>query len=166
MGGFPNRPDLASFGPTLVDVAAVRDPTREVGAALLNLMRSQLAGMGIVLPLALLRFSAAPSPAVLARAEAWNPRGLTSAPFADPQLTRNGAGDYDVVYTSPVTDADGASAALSFTFGFGTVVTPSQTVFRHVMVTPLSGNSAGVKVRVLDAAGGSIDGHDVAILIG
>lgn len=166
MGGFPNRPDLAGFGPTLQDTTAVRDPTRHVGAALFNLMRHQLAGLGIVLPLAMLRFSAAPSPAVIMRAEAWNPRGLTSAPFDNPALTRIGTGNYEVVYTSPVTDDAGVSAVLAFSYGLGTVVTPSQSAFRHVMVTPLTGNSAGVKVMVLDAAGSGVDGHDVAILIG
>ncbi len=166
MGGFPNRPDLAAFGPTLQDTTAVRDPTRHVGASLFNLMRHQLAGLGIVLPLAMLRFSAAPSPAVIARAEAWNPRALTSSPFTDPTLTRISTGNYEVVYPSPVTDDAGASVVLAFAYGLGTVVTPSQSTFRHVMVTPLTGNSAGVKVMVQDAAGSGVDGHDVAILIG
>jgi hypothetical protein len=166
MGGFPNRPDLASFGPDVVNTGIVRDPTRELAAATFNLMRFQVAGLGVVAMRAMLRFSALDPPVQLARAEAWNPKGLTSDPFGDPEITRVGPGEYDVVYPSPVLDQGGASAALSFTHGFGVIGTPSSIVLRHVLVTPLVGNAAGVKVAIFDASGSAVDGEDVAIFIG
>jgi hypothetical protein len=167
MSGFPNRPGLLDFGPeTLVDSRAIRNPKTELGAAFFGLVKSQLAGLGVVAPRAFLSFSASPSPAVLARSEAWNPKALTSAPFANPTLTRAATGSYNVVYTSPVTDAGGAAAALSFAFGgLGWVTTASLTVRKTVQVTPLSGTPNGVKVAVFDTSGALVDGNNVAILI-
>jgi hypothetical protein len=153
MGGFPNRPALSTFGPDAVNTRAIRDPERELSAEQWNLLKFQVAGLGIVLPRAHLRFTAVASPQLLARAEAWNPRGLTSAPFANPTLTRVAQGNYDVTYTSPVTDMDGASVALSFTHGFGFPLTESSTLFRYVQVTPKTGTANAVKVCIFDAAG-------------
>lgn len=166
MGGFPNRPDLASFGPDVVNTGITRDPTRQLSASTFNLIRFQVAGLGIVSMGAMLRFSALDPPVLLARAETWNPKGLSSDPFGDPEITRVGAGEFDIVYTSPVLDQGSAAAALSFSHGFGTVTTPSSTVLRHVLVSPLVGNAAGVKVCVFDGAGSPVDGEDVAIYIG
>jgi hypothetical protein len=153
MPGFPNRPDLASFGPDAVNTRAIRDPSRELSALTWNLAKFQLAGLGIVLPRAMLRFTAVASPQILARAEAWNPRGLTSAPFTDPTLTRVGQGNYDVTYASPVTDETGADVALSFSHGHGGILTPSSTTFRLVQVMPKTGAANAVKVCIFDAAG-------------
>jgi hypothetical protein len=166
MTSFPNRPDLAALGPDAVDVYPVRDPSRALSAARFNLMKFQLAGLGVVTPLAFLSFSADTSPAVISRAEAWNPSGLTASPFNDPSLTKQATGNYDVEYTTPVTDKDGNSVALSFSWGFGVVVTPSLAVRKSVMVTPLSGTANGVKVCVFDASDALEDGNDVAIWIG
>jgi hypothetical protein len=145
MGGFPNRPDLASFGPDVVNTGITRDPTRQLSASTFNLIKYQLGGLGVVSMLAMLRFSGADPPVQLARAEAWNPKGLTSDPYGDQA---------------------GAMAVLSFAHGFGVVTTPSLNVLRHVLVTPLSGNAAGVKVCVFDGSGSLVDGEDVAIYIG
>jgi hypothetical protein len=166
MPGFPARPDLATFGPDAVNTRAVRDPSRELDAATWNLLRFQVAGLGVISPRAYLEFLATAAMTISARAEAWNPRGLTSAPFTPPTITRVGTGNYSVVYASPVTDQAGASVALSFTRGMGFVVTPSAIVLKHVLVTPLVGSSNGVKVAVFNAAGALEDGSVVGILIG
>lgn len=165
--GFPNRPDLAALGPTVVNLHPVGNPEKEATAAQWNLLRWQVAGLGLVAMRAHLIFAAAAgSQPIRWRQEAWNPRALTTTPHQDPTITRIGTGQYDVVYNSPVPDELGELVALSFRHGLGTIVTPSQTTFRHVMVSPLSGTPAGVKVMVLDAAGAAVDGHDVSILIG
>lgn len=166
MSGFPNRPDLATFGPDAVNTRAVRDPSRELDASTWNLLRFQVAGLGIITPRAYLQFLTTAEVTISARAEAWNPRGLTSAPFTAPAITRVGAGNYNVIYASPVTDQAGASVALSFTRGLGFIVTPSAVVLKHVLVTPLVGNANGVKVAVFSAAGALEDGSIVGILIG
>jgi hypothetical protein len=153
MSGFPNRPDLASFGPDFIDTRPIRDPEREVGASVLNLMKFQVAGLGVVATRAYVAFTAVNPPVLLARAEVWNPRGLTTAPFQDPTITRIATGNFEVVWNSPVTDKDGNSVAISLSHGFGTELTPSSTTLRHVKVTPLSGNAAGVKVACFDSAG-------------
>lgn len=164
--GFPNRPDLASFGSDAVNTGAVRDPSRALDAAYWNLMKYQVAGIGLVAWRAHLRFVANTGPTIIARSEAWNPRGLTSAPFADPVITRLATGRYSVVYTSPVVDERGANAALSFAYGTGFVVTASLTTLKTVVVTPLSGSSNGVHVAVFGAAGALEDGNSVGLLIG
>lgn len=167
MTGFPNRPDLASFGPDFVDTRAVRDPSRELSASVLNLMKFQVAGMGVVMARAHLRFTAVASPVLLARAEVWNPRGLSSTPFQNPEITRVAQGNFEVTYNSPVTDKDGSNVALSFSHGWGFPLTPSSTTFRYVQVTPLSGSANGVKVAIMDAAGALQDVTEgVGIFIG
>jgi hypothetical protein len=166
MSGFPNRPDLATFGPDAVNTRAVRNPSRELDAAKYNLLKFQVAGLGVLTPRAYLEFLCTAAVTISARAEVWNPRGLTSAPFTPPVITRVGTGNYSVVYASPVTDDLGASVALSFASGRGAVVTPSAIVLQSVMVSPLSGVPNGVKVALFNAAGALADGSIVAIWIG
>jgi hypothetical protein len=166
MPGFPNRPDLATFGSDAVNTRAVRDPSRELSADYWNLLKYQVAGMGLLAWRAHVRFTANTNPTLLGRAEAWNPRGLTSAPFTNPVLTKLATGRYSVVYASPVTDEAGASVALSFAYGTGFLLTPSLTVLKTVVVTPLSGSANGVHVAVYNAAGALEDGNNVGILIG
>lgn len=166
MPGFPSRPDLAAFGPDAVNTRAVRDPSRELDAASWNLLRFQVAGLGLIAPRAYLEFLATAAVTISARAEAWNPRGLISAPFTAPVITRVGTGNYNVVYASPVVDEAGASVALSFTRGFGFILTPSAIVLKHVLVTPLAGSANGVKVAIFNSAAALEDGSVVGILIG
>lgn len=170
MGGFPNRPDLAAFGPNAIDTRPVRDPSREMAAATWNLLRHQVAGMGVVSPRAFLRFTAGIGPVLLARAEVWNPRGLTSAPFTNPEISRASTGQWVVTYDTPVTDADGVEVPLNFSWGMGVVCTPGSADATFVTVTPRvdEANAMHVTVRQL-SEGGTIelvDGHQVAILIG
>ncbi len=166
MGGFPNRPDLATFGPDVVNTGIVKDPSRQLSAETFNLLKYQVAGLGLTAFRAYLAFEAVASPPLLARVEAWNPRGLTSDPFGDPTITRIGAGNYEIVYASPVTDQGGSDVALSLTHGVGMILDPSSVTFRLVMVSPLTGNAAGVKVAIFNSAAALTDGNRVGILIG
>ena len=167
MGGFPTRPDLASLGPTLVNAGRVLNPNKEATAEQYNLLRWQAAGMGIVSYRAKLVFTAnSGAQPILARGEAWNPRGLTTGAYANPTITRIGVGNYDVEYPASVPDMDGESVPLVFEYGFGTVVTPSQTATRRVLVTPLFGVPSGVKVSIRDGADAVSDGNDVVVFIG
>jgi hypothetical protein len=167
MGGFPNRPDLAALGPTLVDARPVLNPNQEATAAQFNLLRWQVAGIGLVSHRALLIFTAnSGAQPILRRAEAWNPKGLSTGAHANPTITRNSTGNYDVLYPASVPDELGEMTSLAFAFGQGVVVTPSQTTQRVVVVTPLSGSPSGVKVKVFDSNADGIDGHNVAIFIG
>jgi hypothetical protein len=167
MGGFPNRPDLAALGPDLVNARPLGNPNEEATAEQYNLIRWQLAGIGLLAYQAHLIFTAqAGSQPILHRAEAWNPRGLTTGGNANPTITRVGTGNYDVTYPTQVPDQLGDNVAVGFRHGIGSIVTPSSTTFRHVMVTPKTGVPSAVKVMLLDAAGAAVDGHDVSILIG
>ncbi|HEY4121188.1 MAG TPA: hypothetical protein VGM56_25160 [Byssovorax sp.] len=105
MSGFPARPTLDAFGPTLRNRGAVRDPSRDVGADLLNLMRWQLAGLGACAPLAFVAatFTAPDVVAVAAHANGWQ--------GAAPALTRTSAGVYVVAYELSYPDKDGGAVA-------------------------------------------------------
>lgn len=166
MGGFPNRPDLATFGPDVINTGIIKDPSRQLSAETFNLLKFQVAGLGLTGFRAMLAFLCTGPTSPLARVEAWNPRGLTSDPFGDPTITRIGTGEYDVEYPTPVLDQAGSDAALSFAYGVGMIIEPSQTVLTHVMVSPLLGNAAGVKVAIFDGTLAPIDGYRIAILIG
>jgi hypothetical protein len=79
MAGFPTRANRAAFGPTLQDYKPVTDPTREIGAATLNLSHWQLAGLGRVAARAVLRCTV--SGGVVTTAEqllAWDANGSIS----------------------------------------------------------------------------------------
>src|SRR5271170_4576706 len=108
MSGFPSRPTLDAFGPTLRNRGAVRDPTRDVGADLLNLMRWQLAGVGACSPLSFVAatFTAPDAIAIAAQANAWQ--------GAAPTLTRSSAGVYVVGYEATYPDKDGNTVATQF----------------------------------------------------
>jgi hypothetical protein len=114
VSGWPLRPDRDSFGPEVENSAPVRDSRRQWDASIANLVMHQCAGMGLVSPRTALVFSAQIGPVVLGRVEAWNPHRLTAAPLADPAITRTGAGNYLVAYTTPVPDERGVDQAVSF----------------------------------------------------
>lgn len=151
----------------MIDSGAVRDPTRQLSAKTWNLLRSQVAGLGLVGPQAFVAFRAQVDPILRAHAELWNPRALTSSPFDPPTITRIGSGEYDIVYSSPVPDRDGSDVALSFPYGgWGHDLLPSNTVLRFVQVSSLSGVANGVKVIVRGFGGAAIDDREVAVWIG
>jgi hypothetical protein len=108
VSGFPARPTLDAFGPTLRNRGAVRDPTRDVGADLLNLIRWQLAGLGVCSPLAFVAatFTAPDVIAIAAEANGWQ--------GASPAIARASAGVYVVRYEATYPDKDGTLVATHF----------------------------------------------------
>ena len=109
MSGSPTRPSRNDFGPTFVDTRVVRDPAREPGQALMNLLTHQAAGSGLMVPRAwvLASIVAGPDVALVAHAEAWNPNAVQVPPFDPPIITRNGLGLYDIDYESSYPNQDG-----------------------------------------------------------
>lgn len=165
MSGFPLRPDRASFGEVLVNAAPVRDPSRQLDAAIFNLLTWQVAGLGLLAPRALVLFTAQASPPLLARAEAWNPRGQTGGAYAPPVITRNGTGDYTLAWTSPVPDADAVDQALSFSFAHAFTINADPSVVKHAQAAPVLALPRSVRVCVFNAANALADGNDVALLV-
>jgi hypothetical protein len=108
MSGFPQRPTLDAFGPTLRNRGGVRDPSRDVGAELLNLVRWQLAGLGACAPVAFVAATFTPPAAITiaAHANAWQ--------GAAPKLTRTAAGVYVVQYELSYPDKDGGAVTTAF----------------------------------------------------
>jgi hypothetical protein len=104
MAGFPTRPSLGAFGPTLVNRSRIVDPSKDVGADLLNLLRWQTAGLGQVVPQAWLPV-AYTAPAILttiSQGNAWQ--------GPPPALERQDAGLYVVTY--PATSPDELGTAI------------------------------------------------------
>jgi hypothetical protein len=108
VSGFPARPTLDGFGPTLRNRGAVRDPTRDVGADLLNLIRWQVAGLGACAPLAFVAatFTAPDAIAIAGQANAWQ--------GAAPAIARTSAGIYVVRFEVTYPDKDGTVVATRF----------------------------------------------------
>lgn len=161
MSGFPNRPDRDSFGPEVENTSPVRNAKRQWGADIANLVMWQTAGMGLVCPRAALWFSATATPGILARAEAWNPRRLTTAPFGDPQIEVLGDGDYLITYSTPVVDEQGAAAEIGFLWAHGFTVNNDPSDLKHVQAA-VHANQA--RVCVFDAVGALQHGSDVVLL--
>lgn len=100
MAGFPTRPSLTSFGPVRRDRSPVRSPVLDVGMAFFNLVRWNLAGLGMSAPRAWLQATYASSAiTVTAQGNAWG--------GAAPTPLRTGAGVYTFTYPETVADADG-----------------------------------------------------------
>ncbi len=161
--GFPTRPDRGSFGPEMINTRAVRDPRREIDAALLNLLWHQIAGSGQVVPRVLLHFTAQPSPVIIGRVEAWNPKRLTSAPFVDPGITENATGHYFVDYTSPVEDETGTDVVVSFQWAMGFCVNAAVTTLKHVQCSTPVATPNRIEVAIFDAAGALENGNNVVV---
>jgi len=118
---FPIRPSRSSFGPDPVNTRPVRDPSRELdGEKVGRLMFHQLAGLGVVSPLAwLLSDGATTTPALLAHAEAWNPNGLLTTPYDPPVITYDGTGLFTIDFNAQYPDHTGALQTLALSFGAG-----------------------------------------------
>lgn len=54
MSGFPNKPSRTDFGPEYENEFPVRNPKREMGEDIVNLLMWQVAGAGVVAPKAVL----------------------------------------------------------------------------------------------------------------
>jgi hypothetical protein len=167
MSGLPTRPQLSDFGPiTLVDARPVRDPDKELGASSWNLMKHQVAGLGILSPRITAKLTIANPTLLLAHGEAWNPQLKTSGNFAAPTPLYISTGLASLTYLTPVPDEAGNNVGIAFSWGFGFVHLDPPTTFRHVQVTPVAASPHVLKVCVMDAAGTVQNGSDVWIFAG
>lgn len=163
MSGWPLRPDRDSFGPEVVNRSPVRDATREWDAAIANLIMHQCAGMGLVSPRTALVFTADVGPVVLARAETWNPKRQSAAPFNDPGLTRTGTGNYLVDYVTPIPDEAGIDQAVSFSWALPIIANADPTVFRHAQAA-VDAQTNRIRVCIFDGSNALVDGSTVVLL--
>ncbi len=164
MTGWPLRPDRDSFGPTFRDASPVRDPERQLSALSYNLSCWQLAGMGLLAPRAKLVFTMGVTPMILQRAEAWNPDRSTVGPYVDPSITRTGAGNYLVEYTSPVPDENGEDQELSFTDALAYIVNATATTLKHAQAAIIAATPKQVRVCAFSSAAAAED-NTVAVLL-
>lgn len=163
MSGFPLRPDRDSFGPEVENSAPVRDSRRQWDASIANLVMHQCAGMGLVSPRTALVFSAQVGPVVLGRVEAWNPKRLTASPLEDPAITRDGAGNYLVAYTTPVPDEQGIDQAVSFQWAMPIIADADPTVFRHAQAA-VDAQTNQMRVCIFDDLGALVDGSTIVLM--
>jgi hypothetical protein len=120
--GFPTRPVRDAFGPDPVNQYPVRDPNKELdGETIGRLMMHQLSGMGQTVDLADLIFVGS-TQAISYRSEAWNPKRVTIAPFANPGIVRSSAGLYVVTYEEEYPDHKGTAQPCIFRGGTVTVL--------------------------------------------
>lgn len=164
MSGWPLRPDRDSFGPTFQDTAPVRDPAKQLAAQSYNLSCWQVAGMGLLVPRAKLVLRMQVGPVILQRAESWNPARSTVGAYADPTITRTGAGNYLIEYPTPVPDENGNDVELSFTDAAAYVVNADPTALKHAQAAVISATPYQVRVTAFSSAGAAQD-NDVAVLI-
>lgn len=106
MSGFPARPGRTAFGPTFEDAEPVRNPKRNVGATLVNLMAWQLAGAGLVVPRAVVACRVNGSAiAVTEQLLAWDPK----RELADVTTNYLGVGDFRLDFASTYDDESGTA---------------------------------------------------------
>jgi len=161
--GFPTRPARGSFGPDPVNTRPVRDRSRELdGEDIGRLLFHQIAGLGLMIPLARVRMTAQASPILIERFEAWNPQLLTTGDFVDPTLIRVGAGIYTIEYPSPIADHEGTATNLSFRSALGFCDTEDDDDIR---VRARRDTASRVRFTVRDGAGTLVDGENVHVLI-
>lgn len=160
--GFPTRPPRSSFGPDPVNTKPVRDRARELDADIGKLVFHQVAGSGLVGPVAILRFLADTARTIHQRQEAWNPSQESTGAYADPTITRISTGIYTVEYPTPIPDQNGVDVATDLRFALASVVTADDDDMRarawRVSATTL-------RVTVRNGAASLVDGEDVALLI-
>lgn len=163
MSGYPTRPARADFGPTMVDTSPVRDASRQLDAARLNLLTWQTAGAGLMSPLAWIFATFNTTSVVHAHAESWNPDGLTSAPYyTPPQITRLGQGDYRIAWPQTVLDKDGVERSLSIMAG---IVGHRSGTLGHQAVLD-GGTIYRVQLRLRDSSGNTgVDNVQALVLV-
>lgn len=162
-GGSPSRPDRNSFGQVMVNRGAVRDPQRDLDASIWNLMAWQLAGIGLLAPRVMLHFTLSGTPAIIRRAESWNPSRATTGAYADPAFTVNGTGDITVAWPSAVQDDEGNSVNVAFTFAQAFVVNSDPSVKKSAQAAVVNATPYKLRVCAFNAANALEDGNDVAL---
>lgn len=113
MGGFPNRPDRTDFGPTYEDERPVTDAKREIAASIFELLFWQLGGLGKIAPKAVLVCTVNGAVTTVEQMLAFDP----NADLSTLTWTYNGAGDYDLAFSSQYPDEGGTNRNLSLVGG-------------------------------------------------
>lgn len=147
--GFPVRPLRQAFGPEPRNRTPVRNAEFEMdGETVGRLMMHQLAGTGLMVPLARLVILTASTPAItlVERYEAWNPRGLVTSPHGAPALARAAAGDFTITYAAQIPDWSEAAQPLVFQGGVASFVADDTNVYT-ARVIPTTPASSVVRVR-------------------
>ena len=135
MSGFPKRATtINAFGPELENAGPIRSPKRHLSATILNLMRFQLAGMGLVVPRAVLQVSMTgigSTPVIVTAQQflTWDSAGVV------PLVTwvRNSAGKYTWTFSAGhYPDENGNSVSLDWIGG--TALPSKVSSGNHVIV--------------------------------
>lgn len=163
MSGSPLRPSLASFGPTLREPKVITNPETQVGAGLMNLIRYQVAGAGLMMlrAWALIDSTGGVTPVILARAESWNPDGKTSAPYLAPVPGRSGVGALTLAYATSYPDENGVQQATSILVPIALAV--NRTTVRDAAAT-VSGGIISIALKEFSA--GTFSAIDGAVFVG
>lgn len=162
-GGSPSRPDRSNYGPTMVNRGAVRDPERDLDADVWNLLAWQLAGAGLVLPRVMLHFTLSGAPAIIRRAETWNPARATTGVYADPSFTVNGTGDITITWPSSVPDDAGNTVNIAFAFAQAFVVNSDPSVKKSAQAAVVNATPYKLRVCAFNASNALENGNDVAV---
>lgn len=165
-GGFPIRPSISTFGPTLANAVPIRDPERELDAAVLNLLRHQVSGMGLIVPRVIAKVLVSGAPSVLARAEAWNPAGLSTGQYVAPTPTVVSTGRITLDYPQLVVDELGVDQSIAFVWGFGWYSADPPSVRKSVQVEPVAATPYKLSICVFNAADALENGNNVWIVAG
>lgn len=163
MSGFPRRPSIASFGPDLRDPKVITNPETQVGADLMNLIRYQVAGLGLMSlrAWALIDSTGGVTPVIKARAESWNPLALSSAPYLPPTPGRSGVGALTLAYASSYPDENGVAQATSILVAVAFAV--NRTTVRDAAAT-VSGST--ITIALKEFGGGTFAAVDGAVFVG
>lgn len=162
-GGSPLRPDRNSFGAVMLDRGAVRDPQRDLSAQYWNLAVWQLAGLGLLAPRVGLQFTLSGTPAIISRAESWNPMRSTTGSYADPSFTVNGVGDVTVAWPTAVPDDQGNIANIAFAYAQAFVVNTDPSVVKKAQAAPILAHPYQIRVCAFNAANTLEDGNAVVV---
>jgi hypothetical protein len=150
MSGFPTRPNRSTFGPTYEDDKPVVNPKKEFSAALMNLTTWQTAGLGQVVPRAVITGT------VSGGAVTTVYQGLAFDPNATISLisfTYVAAGRYSFTFTSTYNDELGIAKSLSLVAGTASAFNTTSLFTGLVnLATAYSG-----EVRIFNSAGALAD---------
>lgn len=164
MPGYPLRPSRDDFGPDPENAAPVRDARRQISAEIFRLAFHQIAGSGLLMPRVMLAFNAQVGPTIVGRAEAWNPKGLNTGQFADPAITRTGAGNYLVEYPTPVVDEMAVDQPISFVWAMACVINDDPTVMKHALAAVVTTDTNQLRVCAFSATHVLEDNNRVLLL--
>lgn len=152
MAGFPTRPSRDAFGPTYEDERPVRNPKRELGSAIGNLMFWQLAGAGIVAPMGVIQVAVTGGVATTVyQALAFDPKGQLAL------LTwiNDATGQYTITFASTYPDETGTARPFAVRFGDASVI--EGTADDRARVTKLTDQKLQVQLFAESGLGTRVD---------